>query len=190
MGGQLIYLVGPSGSGKDSILRELSVQMPNQYRVMKRVVTRCHGLDVDDEELISESEFQRLESETAFALVWRANGLAYGIKKELDQHLHNGELVFVNGSREYWPQVIEKYPQAILVLVQTPNELLSQRLLARGRETVEEIELRLERNHLMAQELRHQVDSLGFDFWLIDNSGDLSDTVDSLRQKLLALGYV
>lgn len=40
MAGQLIYLVGPSGSGKDSILRELAPRLDDKYIILKRVITR------------------------------------------------------------------------------------------------------------------------------------------------------
>lgn len=184
MRGQLIYLVGPSGSGKDSILRELALLLPNQCVVMKRVVTRDNSLPLDDEESLSQSEFNRLESASEFALCWRANGLGYGIRKELDQHLQNGKLVLVNGSREYWSEVVQRYPQAILVLIQVDSTLLGKRLLARGRETVEEIQLRLTRNALIEQTLNHQVKDSNAVLWVIDNSGALSDAVESLYRKL------
>ena len=38
MAGQLIYVVGPSGSGKDSIIQALAEQ--TEVTVMRRVITR------------------------------------------------------------------------------------------------------------------------------------------------------
>lgn len=113
-----------------------------------------------------------------------ANGLAYGIRADLNQHLHAGKTVLVNGSRAYWPQVVQRYPNAILVLVKVPVSLLRQRLMARGRESLPEIQLRLERSLAMEQTLERHAALQNTEFWVVDNSGSLAEAVAQFQALL------
>src|SRR5690606_12808642 len=124
MTGQLVYLVGPSGSGKDSILRELAPVLPADYVIMKRVITRPSSPETEEAESLSVETFYQEEAQGAFALSWRANGLAYGIRTELDHHLAAGKTVLVNGSRGHWANVLARYPSAMLVLIKVEDALL------------------------------------------------------------------
>ncbi|MNJ68915.1 Ribose 1,5-bisphosphate phosphokinase PhnN [compost metagenome] len=64
----------------------------------------------------------------------------------MDQWLAAGRAVLVNGSRAYLAEARQRYPHLLAVLVDVRPEILHQRLLARGRETAEEVEQRLARN--------------------------------------------
>jgi len=121
---------------------------------------------------VSPQEFERLEAQGAFALSWRANGLAYGIPAEIDEWLASGEQVLVNGSRGYLATARERYPDLLAVLLSVEQDVLRQRLHARGRETAEQIESRLARNALFAGELD--------DYIRLDNSTPLSESVERL----------
>jgi ribose 1,5-bisphosphokinase len=86
--------------------------------------------------------------------------------------------VLVNGSRAYLGQARQRYPELIGVLLRVDMDVLRQRLLARGRETAEQIEQRLARNALFDGAA---ADAEGLH--LLDNSGHFAGTVE----KLLAL---
>lgn len=184
MTGQLIYLVGPSGSGKDSILRELAPRLGDKYTILKRVISRPPAMETEDFESLDLADFLEREGKGEFSLSWRANNLAYGVRTELDQQLALGKTVIVNGSREHWPQVFARYPSAILLLVQVNAALLEQRLRARGRESEQEIQLRLERNVSMERTLRDTAALQKHAFWIIDNSNDLSTAVEAFHRQL------
>ncbi|MCF5612588.1 phosphonate metabolism protein/1,5-bisphosphokinase (PRPP-forming) PhnN, partial [Pseudomonas syringae] len=95
---------------------------------------------------------------------------------EIDQWLLEGHDVLINGSRAHLQQAQMRYPNLSAVLLTVNQEVLRQRLLARNRETLPEIEARLERNARFAGDLlanNPQVFSL-------DNSGDLQQTVATL----------
>jgi ribose 1,5-bisphosphokinase len=78
-------------------------------------------------------------------LHWKANGLGYGIRHQELEPLARGQWVFVNGSRAYWPEVQQHFPQSYGVLITASPEVLRERLLQRQRETATEIEARLAR---------------------------------------------
>lgn len=189
--GQLIYLVGPSGSGKDSLLRELAHELPPECVILQRIVTRLDTTQSEESVFLSEADFEEQVAKGAFALHWYANGLSYGIGQELNEHLAAGKTVLLNGSRAYWPQVHQRYSSAILAMVRVEPSLLRQRLINRGRETAAEIEARLGRNQRMEQQLLVQAQQSQAAYWEIDNSQPLPQAVNVLRQQLetlLAIG--
>jgi len=114
------------------------------------VITRSAESVGEDALGVSPAEFERLEGEGAFALSWRANGLAYGIPREIDDWLSAGQDVLINGSRGHLEVARQRYPQLLAILLQVDEAVLRQRLLARGRETPEQIEQRLARSRSFA----------------------------------------
>lgn len=181
MDGRLIYLMGPSGSGKDSLIE--AARQPLQAlgcEVVRRVITRSAESVGEDALGVTPEEFERRKEEGNFALFWRANGLDYGIPVEIDQWLQNGRDVLVNGSREYLPVALERYPAMLPVLLTVKEGVLRERLLRRGRESLEDIDARLRRNRLFAA-----AGSIGdTPIQRLDNSGDLAVTVSNLLRLL------
>ena len=53
--------------------------------------------------------------------------------------------MLVNGSRAYLPQALQQCPQLVAVHITASPEVLRQRLTARGRETAEQIDARVQR---------------------------------------------
>jgi ribose 1,5-bisphosphokinase len=114
--------------------------------IARRVITRSAEAVGEEAVGVSPAEFDQLEADGAFALSWRANGLAYGIPRQIDDWLAAGQDVLVNGSRGYLPQARERYPELLAILLQVDEAALRQRLQARGRESAEQIEARLARS--------------------------------------------
>jgi len=175
MQGRLIYLTGPSGAGKDSLLDAARAALAERgVRIARRVITRSPEAVGEAAHSVSAEQFERMEAEQAFALSWRANGLAYGIPAEIDAWLAAGEDVLVNGSRGYLPEARRRYPDLLAVLLTVEQDVLRERLLTRGRETPEQIEARLARNALFSGELD--------DYIRLDNSASLERSVECLLQ--------
>jgi ribose 1,5-bisphosphokinase len=177
MTGRLIYLMGPSGAGKDSLL--LAAREPLLARgckITRRVITRSAEAVGEDALAVTEAEFEQLHHSGAFALDWQANGLRYGIPKQIDEWLEAGEDVLVNGSRGYLSEARKRYPQLQAILLTVTLPVLRERLLARVRETVEEIEARLARNERFRSAAEHG------EALILDNSGPLEQTVQRLLQ--------
>ncbi|MFJ5287238.1 phosphonate metabolism protein/1,5-bisphosphokinase (PRPP-forming) PhnN [Pseudomonas sp. NPDC088429] len=180
MDGKLIYLMGPSGSGKDSLIeaaREPLLAM--NCEIIRRVITRSAESVGEDAVGVTPEEFERRQQAGDFALAWHANGLAYGIPVEMDRWLKEGRNVLVNGSRANLRQAQELYPTLVPVLLTVRDEVLRERLLKRGRETLEQIDARLARNALFKD--RRASDT---PVNLIDNSGDLATAVNQLLDVL------
>lgn len=177
MSGRLIYLIGPSGSGKDSLLDAARTRLADRgCRIVRRVITRSAEAVGEAALGVSEQQFAEMQAQGAFALSWQANGLAYGIPREIDEWLAAGDDVLVNGSRAHLPQTRERYPDVWVVLLTVNQAVLRQRLLARGRESEAEIDQRLARNARFSERLLAEDPSVQ----VLDNSGPLERTVEHL----------
>lgn len=144
--GKLIWLMGASGSGKDSLLAALRQQEHTQLLVAHRYITRAANAGNENHIALSEQEFFTRASHNLLALSWHANGFYYGIGIEIDLWLNAGFDVVVNGSRAHLPQAQARYGAALLpVCLQVSPDILYQRLQNRGRETEAEIAQRMER---------------------------------------------
>lgn len=143
-GAGLVYLMGASGSGKDTLLRLARARLSESDRiaVARRVITRPSSADEPSLE-VSAAQFEQMRLAGGFAMHWSSHGLRYGIGVEIDQDLSRGKVVIVNGSRRYLPQALARYPGMSVVEIRVDRELLARRLAARGRETPEQIGRRL-----------------------------------------------
>jgi ribose 1,5-bisphosphokinase len=177
MDGRLIYLMGPSGSGKDSLIEAARKPLQSlNCEVVRRVITRSAESIGEDAIGVSREEFERLKEADNFALSWHANGLDYGIPIQIDQWLNDGRHVLVNGSRGHLAEALVRYPDLLPVLLTVKDEVLRERLVRRDRESLAEIEARLRRNGRFTAD-DTQVHRL-------DNSGDLAETVTHLLNLL------
>jgi phosphonate metabolism protein PhnN/1,5-bisphosphokinase (PRPP-forming) len=145
--GRLVYLVGPSGAGKDSLIRWVKLNLPPGAPVefARRTITREPGPDGEPHHTVDATAFDQLRNEGRFSLAWQANGHGYGIGKEVHAWLKRGLTVVVNGSREHLPEALRTFPGLEVVHVTAPAAILNERLSARGRESAAEIEGRLAR---------------------------------------------
>lgn len=172
--GRLIYLMGPSGAGKDSLIEASRARLQaGGIEVATRVITRSAEARGEEAISVSVEEFARLRASEALALDWHANGLAYGIPVQIDRWLAQDRHVLVNGSRAYLEQARARYPDLLAIRLEVDPTVLRHRLLARGREPIEQIEERIARGHRLQGMPASSVRTL-------DNSGSLDDAVDGL----------
>ena len=113
---------------------------------------------------------------------WESHDTLYGIGREIDHWMRQGLDVAVNGSRAYLDQAIQLYPDIIPVWVHVSIDKLRQRLLNRGRESLEEIEERIS----IAQQLDHIARDKGLE--IIDNNQHLHEAGAALLVLLNSRG--
>lgn len=147
MNQRLVYVVGPSGAGKDSLLQWLVQHPPagTQLHLARRTVTRPASAGGEGHESVDAAAFTALLDAGAFALHWSANGLHYGIREQEFVALDTGAWVLVSGSRAHLPIAQKSYPGLSAVHVHASAGVLRQRLRARQRESNAEVEARLHR---------------------------------------------
>lgn len=147
MSGILLYIIGASGSGKDSLMSYARCSLAQDTNVVfaHRYITRPHDAGGENHVALSEAEFESRLSRKLFPLHWNSHGMRYGIGCELNHWLAKGLTVILNGSRAHLPDASKNYPELIPVLIEVSSDVLRARLLARGRENEEDIESRLQR---------------------------------------------
>ncbi|POT57100.1 ribose 1,5-bisphosphokinase [Citrobacter amalonaticus] len=169
--GKLIWLMGASGSGKDSLLTALRERDQTHLLIAHRYITRAANAGNENHIALSEQEFFTRAGQNLLALSWHANGFYYGVGVEIDLWLHAGFDVVVNGSRAHLPQARARYGTALLpICLQVSPAILRQRLEKRGRESETDIAARLERAARYAP----------FDCHTLNNDGSLCQSVDTL----------
>lgn len=147
MSGRLIFLVGPSGAGKDSLINFVRRQLPDELdvRFARRVITRPMSAGAEQHFAVSPFQFDLLRDEGEFVMHWDAHGEQFGIDREICDWLNDGATVVVTGSRHYLPKALEQFPDLTVVYVKASTEIRRARLTACLRATPEAIEARLQR---------------------------------------------
>lgn len=147
MSHRLVYVMGPSGAGKDSVLGWVRERLPAGAPIhwARRTITRAADAGGEQHEAMSVPDFEALEKAGGFAMHWHANGLGYGIRPGELEALARGGWVMVNGSREYFPQARRLFPGMTGLHITADADTLMRRLLARGRESEDQVRQRAHR---------------------------------------------
>ncbi|WP_369987479.1 phosphonate metabolism protein/1,5-bisphosphokinase (PRPP-forming) PhnN [Pseudomonas xanthosomatis] len=170
---RLIFLIGPSGSGKDSLIDAARGDLAaGGIEIARRVITRSAEAKGEAAHSVSREQFEAMRAAGEFALHWQANGLCYGIPAQVNRWLASGTPVLVNGSRGHLAEARRRYPGLLAVGLKVSTEALRARLLARGREGSDEIEQRLARNTALP--------AYDADVHVLDNSTSLEAAVQAL----------
>ena len=180
--GQLFLIVGNSGSGKDSLLKEVLKRWPasaRQLKIPQRYITRpAHK----SEPFISVTSrvFEDLKQQGKFCLNWYVYDTCYGVPVTIFNWLQQGDPVIVNVSRAILPQARDRIPGLKVIFVSVPLETTQQRIKSRNRESLNDpgFKQRLDRA------LENQT-LTGADF-VVDNSGSLEAAADELLNYLLS----
>jgi ribose 1,5-bisphosphokinase len=134
--GQLFFLVGNWGSGKDSLLKEALLHWPEDLslvKIPKRYITRPPH-ETEPFYSVTKKEFEELKENGIFCLTWHIYDLDYGVPYTIVEWLEKGEIVVVNVSRTIIPDAREQFPDLKVLFVEVPYEITLARIKNRGRE--------------------------------------------------------
>ncbi|MDD2832829.1 MAG: phosphonate metabolism protein/1,5-bisphosphokinase (PRPP-forming) PhnN [Methylotenera sp.] len=143
--GILFYVIGPSGSGKDSLMTYARAQLAGNPKVVfaHRYITRAANAGGENHVALTEQEFKSRQQAGLFAMHWHSHGCYYGVGKEINMWLAKGCNVVMNGSREHLQYARADYPELHPVWIEVSQTVLAERLRARNRESENEIQQRL-----------------------------------------------
>jgi ribose 1,5-bisphosphokinase len=176
--GRLIYVMGASGCGKDSCMRCAREKLPAAIPVVfaHRYITRPADSGGENHVSLTPLEYRLRLSRGFFRLHWDSHGLRYGVGCEIDSWMAAGVSVVLNGSREYFPQALTRYPDVVPVEITAAPETVAGRLAARGRENPAQARERMHRGSAWPVEHPGLV--------RIDNSGPLELAGEALLSLL------
>lgn len=145
--GRLVLVVGPSGAGKDTLLRLAQAACADDHDIVfpRRIVTRASSAD-EDNIALSPDEFARAREHGDFAVHWDAHGHSYALALEINDDIRAGRAVVANVSRTVIAALRQSYANVVVVAITAPPDVLAQRLAARARHSDGNITDRLARS--------------------------------------------
>ncbi len=147
MSRRLVYVIGPSGAGKDSVLAWVMqhAEPGLGLHLARRSVSRAAHDSSEPHESLDSTQFAELARQGVFAMHWFANNLWYGVRHAELLPLAQGQTVLVNGSRGWLAEARLRFPDITVAQIIASPEVRRERLLLRRRESAEMIAARLER---------------------------------------------
>ncbi len=149
----LVLVVGPSGAGKDSVIRgaQSALKEDPRFYFAHRVVTR-NSAQVGEINVHPEV-FKRLSSTGHFAKTWDAHQLSYGLPmQEIQAKSPEVQIIIANVSRTVLSELLAEYGGHVLYITANPTEI-RRRLEKRHRESIAAINARLRRVIPLSEQL-------------------------------------
>ncbi|MBU2738905.1 PhnN protein [Acidithiobacillus concretivorus] len=174
----LVLVVGPSGAGKDSVIRGAEATLKNDPRFYfaRRMVTR-NAPQAGEINIGAEAFRQRAES-GYFAKTWNAHQLSYGLPwSELQPQNAAVQIIIANVSRTVLNELLAEYGGHVLYITASSTEI-RRRLEKRHRETAASINERLCRHISLSEQLPMTT---------IHNDGLLEDAIKQCVLSLIKL---
>lgn len=180
MSGAWVFVCGPSGAGKDSVIAWARQALGPRSDIVfaRRLITRPDPVG-SDHEPVTDDQFDSLLASAGLVWHWEAHGFRYGIPMRYAHQVAWGRVVVVNGSREHMASVATA-PDIRRVLVTAPAQELATRLTLRQRDDPHAISGRIARNAQLA--LSH-IDLV------IENDGALATAGATLKRLLESLDH-
>ena len=177
--GKLFIVSGPSGVGKSTVLRALFAQNTNLYFSVS-ATTREPRLGEEDGvhyHFLTMDTFREWIAKDEFLEYAEFVGNAYGTpRKYVDEALDAGKDVILDIEVQGAEQVCAKRPETVTVFIAPPSwDELERRLTARGTDTAEKIQKRLQRAKEEVLKAHH------YDYFVIN------DTVENAVTELDAI---
>lgn len=148
IGSRLIVISGPSGAGKDTIMRQILAQ-DDRFSLSVSATTRKPRpgeQDGKDYYFMSEEEFsEKIKNDEFIEYTQYGNNFYGTLKTDVEGRILNGKIVCLVIEVCGGANIKRLYPDCLSVFIMPPSlEILSQRLRARCSEGEAEIQKRLE----------------------------------------------
>ncbi len=174
----LIVISGPSGVGKDSVLKAMKARnLPFHFVITTTTrLPRPGEVDGVDYFFVTKEEFARMiENNEFFEYAFVYNDYKGNTLKQVHDALASGKDVVMRLDVQGSATVHKLAPEAVLVFLTTQNEQeLVGRLKARMTDSAEDLSLRIATAH---QELKRASE---FDYVIVNADGCLPATVDTV----------
>lgn len=176
--GILFVLSGPSGVGKDSVIRALRSHQPNVHYAITATTREPRPGEIPDSSYFFLSKQQYDAMVDADELIAPANvhGHWYGAPvREIREALTGGRDVLLKIDVQGAMQVRRRFPQGVYIFLSAESfQALVERLVARHTENDEELQRRL-------RDARFEMDAMPqYDYCVVNRERDLSCAVNDV----------
>lgn len=138
---------GPSGAGKGTLVARVRAERSNLGLTVSATTRAPREGEVDgvSYHFLTRDEFMRRVDAGEFVEWAEVHGNCYGtLVSEVESKLASGSSLILEIDVQGALQVKKRFPDAILVFIKPPSlEVLRERLVGRGSETPESLELRM-----------------------------------------------
>ena len=145
---KVLLFIGNSGSGKDTIMRELKEKLDSlgaSTIIPKRFITRKNHVSENFVSL-DEETFIQYVNELKFILHWFIYGNYYGfLKSDIYPYLDGKNYILMNISRAISMDALTKLPDAKLIKLEVDKSIAIERITRRKRDTNQMVEQRITR---------------------------------------------
>lgn len=177
--GLLVIVSAPSGSGKDAVIDRLVRELPGAHLYVTATSRPPRSGEVHGEHyyFYSAQKFRDAIEEGEF-LEWSMVHDDYkGVRKDaLAPALRDHPFVIIKPDPQGMRKLKAKLPQALTIFIMPPSvDSLRRRLVKRGTETAESLELRL-RNAQIEMAAAPE-----YDFVVVNEDGRLDQTVEKIK---------
>ncbi len=160
----LIIIAAPSGGGKSTVLRRVFAEVPDLLFSISHTTRAPRKGEENAREyfFVDERGFRELVAKGAFLEWAEVHGRLYGTSfAELDRARSLGKDLVLDIDVQGAAQILKAHPEALSIFIKPPSDqVLRERLRARGSETEESLAIRLQNAHgemERASEFRHVV---------------------------------
>ena len=147
--GILIVVSGFAGSGKGTLMKELLNQYDNYALSISATTRKPRGQEVNGKEYFFKTveEFEKMIAQGDLIEYANYVGNYYGTPKSyVEEQLASGKDVILEIEIQGALKVKEQFPDTLLLFVTPPSaEILKARLIGRGTETLDVVEMRMRR---------------------------------------------
>jgi guanylate kinase len=181
---KVFVITGPSGVGKGTLIRTLLERIPELELSVSATTRRPRPGEEDGVayHFLDDAEFERRVQAGDFVEHAAYSGRRYGtLRSELERRTSAGAPVVLEIEVQGARQIRESLPEAVQVFIAPPSEeALRTRLVGRGTDSAEDVELRLE---TAARELAAHDE---FDYEVVNDRLDdaVQTLVDIVRERL------
>jgi len=178
----LIILIAPSGGGKSTILARVQPEMENMvysisYTTRKPRGEEKHGIHYF---FVEEDEFLRRKDEGEFLEFANVHGNWYGTsRKFIEKRLSEGKHVILDIDVQGADSIVNSGIDTVTIFLLPPNtEILKERLIKRGTDSEEAINLRLVNSVAEIEKIP--------DYQYLVINDDLDETVENVKQIIIS----
>lgn len=141
---KLILVVGPSGVGKDTLLRSARKRFgaSAELNFVRRYITRPPDGN-EDNYYVDSTCFSLLKRSSFFVSDWQAHGNMYGVPRHALVNGNDRQKLLCSISRSAIGDFEQAHDDVTVLQVSASLDLLRERLLSRGRESEADVEKRL-----------------------------------------------
>jgi guanylate kinase len=185
--GILFVVSSPSGGGKGTLIRRVLKSVPHLSYSVSYTTRAPRSGEIDGREycFVTPEKFEAMTAAGAFLEWAHVHGKLYGTsRQQVSREVSAGHDIILEVDVQGAASVRDLIADSVSIFILPPSlEILRQRLIARGTDSPEELELRL-RN--APEELKHYKD---FDYVILNEeveraAGQLASIIDAERARL------